>query len=144
MERSRKTESEVESSRGVDAATIVVIRQAARSRLLLCDRRSSLRSELSSLKSRPTAGEICGEEEERGAGRADGGIAILSSGKSSSSWKAEAGAIHVDAGDDSGRLVSTTSTALLSPLGWESSCIMGSLVECLHFASGAQNRARQG
>jgi hypothetical protein len=69
------------------------------------------------------------EMKKRGARRADDGIAMLSSGKSSLFWKAEAGAIYIDAGDGGRRLVSTTSTALLSPLGWGMSCAMGSLVE---------------
>jgi hypothetical protein len=89
-------------------------------------------SELLSLTStRLTAGGMCGEEEERGAGGADGDIAILSSGKFSSSWKAETKAIHVDASDDSSRLVSTISIPLLSPLDRERSSVMRSRMESI-------------
>jgi hypothetical protein len=62
-------------------------------------------------------------------GEARGSIEVPLSAMSSWSWEAHAGAIHVDAGDGGRRLASTTSTSLLSPLGWERSCAMGSLEE---------------
>jgi hypothetical protein len=68
-----------------------------------------------SLTSRPSTG---GVRKEGGCtGEVRGGIAILSSAMSSWSWEVHAGAIHVNAGDRGGRLVSMISTALLSPLG---------------------------
>jgi hypothetical protein len=69
-----------------------------------------------SLTSRPSAGGVS-KEEGGCTGEVRGGIAILSSAMSSWSWEVHAGAIDVDAGDGSGRLVSMTSTSLLSPLG---------------------------
>jgi hypothetical protein len=54
---------------------------------------------------------------------------ILSSAMSSWSWEVHAGAIHVDAGDGGGRLVSMTSTSLLSPLGRGRPREIGSMVE---------------